>query len=151
VGLADGTALPVRDAVADVVVSSMVLMDVPDLDTHLVELARVLRPGGSLVVALLHPLAVSGFFLDDGHGTFAMGNYLREQMHDWVSERNGRSIAYRFWQRPLSTYLSAIGAAGLGVVEAREPSPPRQLVDRMPDMAGWRRVPMFVHLRATKR
>lgn len=48
---ADATALPVRDAAVDVVVTSMALMLVPLVPT-LAEVARVLRPGGLLVAVL---------------------------------------------------------------------------------------------------
>ena len=150
VAVCDGARLPVASGIADVVVSSMVLMDVPDLDGHVTELARVLRSGGTLVVAVTHPITLAGFPMRDEHETFAMGDYLHEQMHDWVSSRNDRSIAFKFWQRPVSTYLSALGRAGLGVVEAREPRPSDALVAKDPDASQWTRVPLFLHLRAVK-
>jgi len=150
VGLADGAALPVANETIDLAISCMVLMDVPDLDGHLGELARVLRPGGTLVVAILHPICVAGFPLGDGFGTFALGDYLAEEPMEWTSTRNEASIAYRFWRRPVSTYLTVLGAAGLAVVEAREPTPSSGLVARLPEATQWTRVPLFLHLRAVK-
>lgn len=44
----DADHLPVPDAVADVVVTSLVLCSVPDQASALAEIARVLRPGGEL-------------------------------------------------------------------------------------------------------
>ncbi len=44
------TALPVADAAADVVVAGEILEHVPDLESVVGELARVLRPGGTLVL-----------------------------------------------------------------------------------------------------
>lgn len=46
----DVARLPVADAVADVVVAGEILEHVPDLPGVIAELARVLRPGGTLVV-----------------------------------------------------------------------------------------------------
>jgi len=46
----DVARLPVADAVADVVVAGEILEHVPDLPVVVGELARVLRPGGTLVV-----------------------------------------------------------------------------------------------------
>ncbi len=47
---ADATALPFDDAVFDAVVSTQVYEYVPDLEQALAEAARVLRPGGRIVV-----------------------------------------------------------------------------------------------------
>lgn len=49
---ADAMALPVRDASLDAVCCSLCLQLVPDLDTALAEIARVLRPGGRLAAAV---------------------------------------------------------------------------------------------------
>jgi 2-polyprenyl-6-hydroxyphenyl methylase / 3-demethylubiquinone-9 3-methyltransferase len=45
----DATALPIRDAVADVVVAGELFEHVPDLPAVISEIARVIRPGGVLV------------------------------------------------------------------------------------------------------
>ena len=44
----DADALPAGDGEVDVVVASLVLCSVPDVDRALAEMARVLRPGGEL-------------------------------------------------------------------------------------------------------
>jgi SAM-dependent methyltransferase len=49
--VADVQALPFGDGTFDVVVAAWMLYHVPDLDRGLAEVARVLRPGGSLVAA----------------------------------------------------------------------------------------------------
>jgi len=49
---ADAMSLPLRDAVVDAVSCSLCLHLVPDLDTALIEIARVLRPGGRLAAAV---------------------------------------------------------------------------------------------------
>ena len=46
---ASAEALPVPDVSVDTVVSTMVLCTVPDIDTALAEVARVLKPGGRLL------------------------------------------------------------------------------------------------------
>lgn len=51
----DITQLTYRDEIFDIVVSSLVLMWVEDLRKSLGELWRVTRPGGTMIVALVHP------------------------------------------------------------------------------------------------
>lgn len=46
----DVSALPFKDGVADVVVAGEIFEHVPDLETAVAEAARVLRPGGTLVL-----------------------------------------------------------------------------------------------------
>ena len=54
---ADASLLPVRDASVDVVVAALLLSFVLDRRAVLREAARVLRPGGTLVLSDLHPVA----------------------------------------------------------------------------------------------
>ncbi|MFN7977475.1 MAG: class I SAM-dependent methyltransferase [Vicinamibacterales bacterium] len=53
--LGDLGALPVATASVDLVVSGLALNDVPDLAQAIAELARVLRPRGTLVYSVVHP------------------------------------------------------------------------------------------------
>lgn len=53
--LGDLGALPVASASMDLVVSGLALNDVPDLGQAVAELARVLRPRGTLVYSVVHP------------------------------------------------------------------------------------------------
>jgi ubiquinone/menaquinone biosynthesis C-methylase UbiE len=46
--------LPLADDSADVIVCALALVHVPDLQRVLAEFARVLRPGGDLVISDLH-------------------------------------------------------------------------------------------------
>jgi 2-polyprenyl-6-hydroxyphenyl methylase/3-demethylubiquinone-9 3-methyltransferase len=48
--LGDARALPLSDGCADVVVAGEVLEHVPDLDTVVAEVTRILMPGGTLVI-----------------------------------------------------------------------------------------------------
>ncbi|MDI3340885.1 MAG: class I SAM-dependent methyltransferase [Sphaerobacter sp.] len=47
---ADAERLPLRDGSVDVVLTSDVMEHLPDLDRHLAEVARVLRPGGHYLI-----------------------------------------------------------------------------------------------------
>ncbi|RBM21039.1 SAM-dependent methyltransferase [Prauserella sp. PE36] len=56
--LGDLRELPVRDDHVDLVVCALALTHAPELGPVLAEFARVLRPGGHLVIADIHPEAV---------------------------------------------------------------------------------------------
>ncbi len=57
--LGDLTELPVADAEVDLVVCALALTHVPALEPVMAEFARVLRPGGHLVIADMHPERVA--------------------------------------------------------------------------------------------
>jgi SAM-dependent methyltransferase len=99
----DMTALPVRDASFDLAVCSLALTHVLALGQPLQELARVVRPGGAVIISDIHPLlAALG-----GHA------YYRTTTGDMRFVRN-----YVWWP---SEYLAAFATAGLEVVNCHEP------------------------------
>lgn len=59
----DVTALPVADAVADVVLAGEILEHVADLEGTVTELVRVLRPGGTVVLDTIAATAFARFQL----------------------------------------------------------------------------------------
>lgn len=112
--------LPFGDAAFDLVVSYLTLMDIDGLDAAVVEMARVLRPGGSLLVANLTGFWTSGSWQSDPAGErFVMDDYLTERA-EWVS---WSGITIRNWHRPLQRYMSVPLAAGLSLVHFEEPAP----------------------------
>jgi len=98
---ADARRLPLPDEVADVVVAGEMLEHVPDLSAVLSELARILRPGGILVLDTLADTALARFI------TITVGERIRgvpAGLHDGalyvdrarlVREAAGHHIALR--------------------------------------------------------
>ena len=130
-------ALPLASGVADAVVVCLVLEHVDALDETLSEIARVLRPGGRLVLMLNHPLIQTpGSVLIDDHITdppetyWRMGPYLPERA---VLAEVLPGQVVRFLHRPFSRYLQAIVAAGLTLVHADEPAPPPGFLAKAPE------------------
>ena len=97
------TAIPAPTAGADLAVCALALTHCPDVSGPISELARVVRPGGRLVVSdfppLLGLLGGSAFFVD---GAGAAG-HVRSYVHTH------------------SAYLRAFREAGLEVVQCIEP------------------------------
>jgi SAM-dependent methyltransferase len=118
-------ALEVADASVDLVVSYLSLIDIPDITTAIAEMARVLRPGGALLIANLNSFTTAasppGWRRDaEGRRTYyEVDNYMDERA-DWVG---WRAIRIRNWHRPLSTYMRLLLDAGLELRHFDEPIP----------------------------
>jgi ubiquinone/menaquinone biosynthesis C-methylase UbiE len=144
----DAAALPLDDACADLVVAFMSLQDVDDMATAVAEAARVLRSGGRLCLAVVHPINSSGSFeSDDADATFRIeGSYFQSRRYTDVIERAGLRMAFPSYHHSLETYLRTVEEAGFLVEAVREPVTPAGSMRT----ERWRRLPLFLHLRALK-
>ena len=117
-------ALDFPDAGFDLVVSCLSLIDIEDAATAIAEMARVLKPGGTLLVANL-----TGFSSARAHDGwqrdllgrpthFAIDRYL-EARATW---ERWRGISIRNWHRPLSDYMRWFLAQGLILTHFDEPA-----------------------------
>ena len=112
-------SLPLADASVDVVTCSLALTHVPDLGPVLAEMARVLRPGGSVVLADIHPTTVSL----GGAAVFPTG----EEQFQLAFVRN---LVHQ-----VEEYVTAAVGAGLQVTECREPRYPEEAITGNPAYA----------------
>ncbi|MEU9454520.1 methyltransferase domain-containing protein [Streptomyces sp. NPDC048277] len=113
---ADLHRLPVPDNAVDTVVCTLALTHVPDLAPVLAEFARVLRPGGHLVLSDAHLLV----------------SYLSPTLARRPGPDGSPSLLAEY-HRPLSAYLAAALPLGFQVVHCEEPRRPRHSFD--PDTA----------------
>jgi SAM-dependent methyltransferase len=130
------------DARFDLVVSYLTLLDIDDVATAIAEMVRVLRPGGSLLIANMTGFAsaaVGHGWVRDPNGVphFEIDEYLTERA-DWAE---WRGIRIKNWHRPLRTYLSYLLAQGLILTHFDEPAPSGGDAVKA-DL--YRRVPLFV-------
>ncbi len=129
-----GDALPVSDRSVDLVVVCLVLEHVDELDVTLAELARVLRPGGRLLLFLNHPLLQtpgSGLIVDHmiepPETYWRIGPYLPE---DSSLEEVHKGVFIRFVHRPMSRYVNGLIDVGLRLTDMAEPAPPERFIAR---------------------
>jgi len=147
--VADAAALPFRDDIADLVTSFMTLMDTDDFATAVSEAGRVLRPGGRYCIAIVHPLAESGCFLEDG--SFLIDRpYLQVWRYPDELHRQGIEMTFHTEHRPVGSYARALEDAGLVIEAIREPMPDITMAAEQPSEERWRRIPNFLMLRARK-
>jgi SAM-dependent methyltransferase len=127
----------------DLVVSYVTLVDIADFRTAISEMARVLKPGGSLLVANLtgftSACANQGWVKDaeDRRLHFPVDRYLDEFSFrlEWAG------IRIENWHRPLAAYMAAFLESGLNLGFFSEPAPVSGEESRQ-DL--FRRVPWFV-------
>lgn len=121
----EAAELPFDNATFDLVVSYLSLIDIPELTPAISEMARVLRPGGRLLIANLNSFNTAGVetgWLRDDQGAklhYAIDHYLRERSV-WIEYRG---IRIRNHHRPLSAYMQLLLAHGLRLTYFDEPSP----------------------------
>ena len=134
----------------DGVVCHMALMDIPDLTPTLQSAARILRPGGWFVFAILHPCyntSRSGEQPSPEGWVRTVGGYFVEGY--WRSDTGtgppGKVGAYH---RTLSTYVDALNNAGLSLERVSEPRLTGSHAERRPI---WAEVPAALIVRCRKR
>ncbi len=130
-------ALDFEDASFDLVVSYLTLIDIPGAAAAIAEMARVLAPGGALLVANLSSFVTAGPSEGWTGGTFPIDHYMEERAHwaEWCG------IRVRNWHRPLSAYMTLLLGQGLVLRHFEEPMPRGGDPARA---ALFRRVPWFL-------
>ncbi len=135
--------IPCADHSFDLVVSCLSLIDIADYRAAIAEMVRVLKPGGSLLIANLTAMNTAGAgwrWQKDLLGNkrhFAIDNYMEERAswEDW------RGIRIQNWHRPLSAYMQAFLGEGLVLTDYDEPLPHDGEAQWVADFV---RVPWFV-------
>ncbi len=144
-------ALPFESESFDLVISYLTLIDIADFRTAIGEMARVLRPGGKLVVANLTAMATatSHYWWRDESGEklfWTLDDYMTERPV-WVEWAGIRIVN---WHRPLSAYMQAFLANGFILERYDEPLPTSAQIAGAPGLRDQGRKPDFVTMRWTK-
>jgi SAM-dependent methyltransferase len=126
----------------DLVAASLVLHYLRDWTVPLREFARVLRPGGALILSTHHPtqdLALVG----------AEGSYFDTLLLADTWRKGGQAYTMHFYHRPLSAIVDALRDAGFRIDRIPEPRPdPVAFAARPALLERMERVPWFLFLRA---
>jgi ubiquinone/menaquinone biosynthesis C-methylase UbiE len=121
VAQADATALPLPDGCARLVVASMVLQDLDDLDSAINEVARVLADRGRFCFAIVHPFDSAHEYDPVGTGPGPITTpYLTDRRYADRIERDGISMTFESAHHPLSRYAAALERAGFVIAALRE-------------------------------
>ena len=148
--VADVTGLPFAAGAFDLVVAFMVLHDVDRLPAAVAEIARVLEPGGTLCIAIPHPVNSAGNFPDrTPDAPFVIpGSYLEPRPSDFTVDRDGLRLTFHSEHRPLEAYSRALEDSGMRIEAIREVGSREELAARDPAARRWQRIPLSLLIRA---
>ena len=118
-------SLPFGDGIFDLIVSYLTLIDIPDYHAAIAEMARVLKHGGSLLIANLTSFNTACADIGWVKGSdgkrlyYPVDGYLEERSM-WLEYRGIRIVNHH---RPMSAYLRALIDTGLNLTYFDEPAP----------------------------
>lgn len=141
-------SLPFGDASFDLVVSYLTLIDIAEFRTALQQMARVLEPNGTLLIANLNSFITSrpSGWIKDANGRhlyYGVDRYL-DEFPEWVA---WSGIEIENWHRPLSSYMRELLGLGLVLTHFDEPEPVSGDSERQ---ARYRRAPWFMVMEWTR-
>jgi ubiquinone/menaquinone biosynthesis C-methylase UbiE len=120
--LADAADLPFPSASFDLVIAYNSLMDVDDLPGAVREAARVLVPGGRLVLSVLHPANTGRMAGAGDELAFVVdSSYFEVRKTSQEVEREGLRMVFSTYQHPLTSHTRALEDAGFLIEAVREP------------------------------
>jgi SAM-dependent methyltransferase len=144
---ADARKLPLPAGTVDCAVAFMSLQDIDNMAVAVREVARVLAPGGSFVIAIIHPMYSGGGF---GEGRAADApftvskSYFQPDLCSRTDTLNNLTMTFYREHRPLQDYTDALTDAGFVIEKLNE------LTDRDQRKPS-HRIPMFLDILATLR
>lgn len=151
----------IADESFDVALSTMALMDGPDLDRALDEAHRVLVPGGRLSISVLHPCFMTrGFCWLHGRASRYDGLRVADYFdtmpfveHWGFGSPRGEAPPFEVprFPRTLSDYLNGVCRAGFRIEAIGEPRAGSAAAEAFPSLAPWRRhAPLALFVTAAK-
>ena len=140
--IAGAEALPLPEASCDLAVYYLSLIDIAELDAALAEAHRVLKPGGSLLIANLQGFNTAavgqGWSREpDGSRRFCIDHYLQDSV-TWIAWQGIRIANHH---RPLQRYMQALLLLGFELRHFAEPPP---VVVEGEKADRYRRAPSFL-------
>lgn len=143
-----------EDESFDLIVSNMVIQDLPNYDKAISEMYRLLVDNGSFVFSILHPCFVtpgSGWVKsDDGEKLYwKVDNYFYEGAYEQSLPVDDKDKVLYF-HRTLSNYINTIISTGFRIEEIVEPKPSAEMIEKYPSFKEDLRCSDFIVFKLSK-
>ncbi len=139
----------------DAAICNMAMVDMPDIDAVLAEMARVVKVGGRYIFSITHPCFVmpGAEWVDNNRGDPVfkrVDNYFDEGYFgkEWYGQGGLRSRLGGN-HRTLQTYVQAMRKAGFVVTDLREPRPSTYALRTNKELGTQLRIPSMLVLEGT--
>jgi len=154
--VADATELPFAGGAFQCVVaynSLQTMAELADMAEAVAEAGRVLGPSGCFCMCVAHPMTDVGRASEPTPGgeLIITGSYFERERVDETVTKNGLAMTFHGWTHTLEDYARALEDAGFLIRRVREPLPGAEHVSTRAGLDRWRRVPLFLFVRAVKR
>jgi SAM-dependent methyltransferase len=127
----DVGALPLANTQFDIIVCNHLINDLPDPAIPFQEFARVLKPGGRLVILMLHPcFSIPRSTEQRSNGGLISSEYFRVRRIEKHFEIGGVTspTTVVVWIRSIESYSELLFGAGFTITGLQEPRPTEQLL-----------------------
>ncbi|HYZ86880.1 MAG TPA: class I SAM-dependent methyltransferase [Bryobacteraceae bacterium] len=163
--MASAVRLPFRSSTFDFATAFMSLMDMPDRDSVLAEVNRVLKPQGFFQFSILHPCFVTTWRkkVFDHNGdlqAIEIARYFDSvpgEIEEWIfsaapDELTASRAKFQIprFHATLSEWLNSLAKVGLFIEHAHEPRADEETSQVFKGLADTRVAPYFLHLRCRK-
>jgi ubiquinone/menaquinone biosynthesis C-methylase UbiE len=153
--IGDITDLRIEDGVFDLVLSTLVLMELKELNKGIGELVRVTKNGGDIVISIQHPILTAGDWeRESGQKLFRkLDGYFRERALEavWENEKK-EQVTFKYYHRPLQAYIQPFLERGCVLTHLIEPYPHKAYKIFNPrEYEDTRRIPHFIIFKFQKR
>jgi ubiquinone/menaquinone biosynthesis C-methylase UbiE len=148
------TDLRIEDGVFDLVLSTLVLMEVKKLDKVISELIRVTKNGGSIVVSVLHPILTAGDWeRESGQKLFRkLNDYFAERkLETWWENEEKKRFSFKYYHRSMQDYVHPFLEMGCALTRLVEPHPHKAYETLNPkEYENIKRIPHFIIFKLQK-
>lgn len=141
----------IGDSTFDIVLCSMMLMDIEDFEGTLKEIYRVIKPKGKVFISMLHPCfkpKESKWTLEDETIKVIVSDYFNPT--EWVGEIKGINAPIIYRHRTLSDYIKAFNKIGFRLIDMNEPLPSEEQINLSPRIGWLSKIPMFLFMEIEK-
>lgn len=141
----------VNDDYYDIVVCSMMLMDVEDLEGTLKEIYRVLKQNGRVFISILHPCfkgKETKWIENNKNIEVLVSDYHNPK--EWIEEIKGMNVPVLYRHRTMSDYIKAFVKNKFKIIDMNEPIPTEEQAQMSSRVAWLKQIPMYLFIELEK-